>query len=110
MISRAFKHISRLGDTGKLQIRSSRALVRLVHVSPFPGWCIPSFYMCTSASGIDPSLAHRCQTYPEVLHSRYVLRSGVSTGDIMFFEYGVVVFWDLSNAQENSILQVIESR
>ncbi|GAB4817742.1 hypothetical protein N2152v2_004788 [Parachlorella kessleri] len=67
---------------------------------------------CTAAAydikGLQTHLetrGYRCQTYPEVLHSRYVLRSGVSTGDIMFFEYGVVVFWDPSNAQENSILQ-----
>lgn len=51
-------------------------------------------------------LPHRCRSYPEVLLSQYVRRSGEPTGEIFFFEYGVVVFWDLSVQQETSILRV----
>lgn len=48
---------------------------------------------------------YRCEDYPEVLHSRYVNRNGVAAGDIFLFDFGTVVFWDLSGAQEQKILK-----
>lgn len=49
---------------------------------------------------------YACEEHPEVMHSRYVRRDGQATGDCLFFEYGVAVFWDLSPRQEQSLLQV----
>lgn len=48
---------------------------------------------------------YRCDTFPEVLYSRYIHRaSGQSQGDILLFEYGVVVFWSLTPKQERNFL------
>lgn len=56
-----------------------------------------------------PPLPHppgSCKSYPEVLHSRYVQRTGEVCGEIFLFEFGAAVLWDLSPQQERSILQV----
>jgi hypothetical protein len=42
--------------------------------------------------------------FPEVLYSRYVKRNGDVAGDIAFFDFGTCVFWNLTPAQERSIL------
>lgn len=49
---------------------------------------------------------YRCDAFPEVLYSRYMRRvTGQIQGDILLFEYGVVVFWDLTPKQERSFLE-----
>ncbi|KAL4421985.1 hypothetical protein ABPG77_011008 [Micractinium sp. CCAP 211/92] len=67
---------------------------------------------CTAASydlkGLREHLeegGYRCDDFPEVLYSRYVRRTGETSGDIFTFEFGTVVFWDLSGPQEQKFLQ-----
>lgn len=67
---------------------------------------------CTAASydlkGLREQLeagGYRCTDFPEVLYSRYVRRTGVASGDIFTFEFGTVVFWDLSGPQEQKFLK-----
>lgn len=67
---------------------------------------------CTASSydlkGLRENLeagGYRCSDFPEVLYSRYVRRSGETSGDIFTFEFGTVVFWDLSGPQEQKFLK-----
>ena len=72
--------------------------------------------LCTAASYDVPLLRAAlegagCATklYPEVLYCRYDRQAGPvggGAGDIFFFEYGAVVFWDLTAAQEQGITKV----
>ncbi|EFN59183.1 hypothetical protein CHLNCDRAFT_138081 [Chlorella variabilis] len=51
------------------------------------------------------SSGHTCEDFPEVLFTRYVTRTGEVAGDVCFFDFGVACFWNLSPAQETSILE-----
>lgn len=40
------------------------------------------------------------QEYPDVLYGRFTEPGGVPLGDIIYFDYGCVVFWGLTQEQE----------
>eukprot|EP00887_Chlorella_sp_A99_P005589 scaffold1.g5589.t1 len=68
-------------------------------------WCTASGYDLKGLRRQLEGAGYQCKQYPEVLWSRYIRRDGLALGSIMLFEYGVVVFWDLSPKQERSILE-----
>jgi len=47
------------------------------------------------------------QEHPDVLYGRYTEPGGVPLGDIFYFDYGCVVFWGLTQEQEQDILRTM---
>lgn len=43
---------------------------------------------------------YTCRHYPELLYSRYIKRNGQAGGDILTFDFGVLVCWGLTPLQE----------
>ncbi|PSC76072.1 Sporulation RMD1 [Micractinium conductrix] len=69
--------------------------------------CTAASYDLTALKEHLESGGYSCTEHPEVLHSRYQRSTGAPGGDIFFFDFGTVVFWDLSARQAASILRTL---